>query len=177
MDLLPRTSKAGIYRIIVKGLGNYYGESDNITKRWNNHRKLLRQGKHHNNRLQEAYNLLGTKGLIYEILEYGEELHRNKHYRLAREAYYIATDPSAINVKGVEDTYSNDQLPPRQCYLRRYVYLIRVGRSQLAQVRANTKDGELLGTELMHGKWRTGLFWVDRNGNLKRKREKRNGQA
>lgn len=64
------TSDAGIYKITNLIDNKFYiGSSKNIYKRWNQHKTDLKNNKHHNSRLQNAYNKYGKENFIYEILE------------------------------------------------------------------------------------------------------------
>ena len=60
---------AGIY-IIECGDYYYFGKSVNIFSRWSSHYTSLKQNKHHSPLLQEKFNELGLKGLVFRVLEY-----------------------------------------------------------------------------------------------------------
>jgi GIY-YIG catalytic domain/NUMOD3 motif len=47
----------------------YIGSSDDIPRRWKTHLSQLRGGRHHNYRLQEAWNLHGEAAFTFEIIE------------------------------------------------------------------------------------------------------------
>lgn len=65
---LPRTS--GIYKITCIANGKIYiGSSINIKRRWDEHRRHLRSGCHHNSLLQNAYNKYGEDVFIIEVIE------------------------------------------------------------------------------------------------------------
>jgi len=68
--------KSGIYSIRNKTTGKYYiGSSKNYKFRLYNHRKKLKQGKHANEYLQNAFNKYGLDDFEFEVLEeYTEEL-------------------------------------------------------------------------------------------------------
>jgi len=60
----------GIYRIInLINRKCYYGSSKNIYKRWKDHKNQLKLNKHHNIKLQRAWNKYGEKSFIFEIVE------------------------------------------------------------------------------------------------------------
>jgi len=61
---------SGIYQI--KNLVNgkvYIGSSVNIEGRWKEHKRDLKQNKHHNIYLQNSYNKHGGHNFIFEVLE------------------------------------------------------------------------------------------------------------
>lgn len=63
----------GVYKIENKFTGEcYVGSSRDVRKRWNQHRRHLLRNKHHNYRLQAAYDLHGPDAFIFEILEHVE---------------------------------------------------------------------------------------------------------
>jgi group I intron endonuclease len=62
--------KSGIY--LIKNITNnkvYIGSAINIPKRWSQHKKLLKEGKHHSKHLQSAWNIYGEQSFIFEIIE------------------------------------------------------------------------------------------------------------
>jgi len=60
----------GIYQIKNTTNGKVYiGRSANIEKRWDAHRRLLREGQHFNIHLQYAWNQYGPAAFRFEILE------------------------------------------------------------------------------------------------------------
>jgi len=62
--------KSGIY--LIKNIINkkvYIGSAVNIDKRWKEHKKLLKQGKHHSKHLQYAWNIDGQLNFKFEIIE------------------------------------------------------------------------------------------------------------
>lgn len=60
----------GIYKIVNKTNGIFYvGSSKNIQYRWNRHKKLLRQGVHTNDYLQNAWNKYGEDCFDFIIVE------------------------------------------------------------------------------------------------------------
>ena len=60
----------GIYKITNKITGKcYIGESQNVEKRWNEHKQSLKEGCHHSYKLQQDYKKYGAENFTYEILE------------------------------------------------------------------------------------------------------------
>ena len=47
----------------------YIGQSVNIRKRWQEHRRDLNKGLHHNDNLQNAWNLYGSHSFLFTVLE------------------------------------------------------------------------------------------------------------
>jgi group I intron endonuclease len=77
--------KSGIYKIVNKINGRYYiGSSINIRKRWNEHKRTLRQNNHDNSFLQKSWNKHGEETFIFEIIENVVDvtklLEREQHY-------------------------------------------------------------------------------------------------
>jgi group I intron endonuclease len=60
----------GIYKITNK-INNkvYIGESQNIERRWEEHKEHLKENKHHSYKLQQDYNTYGEENFIYEVVE------------------------------------------------------------------------------------------------------------
>lgn len=165
------TSKplGGLYKIIVDGIGTYYGESDNIPRRWARHRKQLRNGRHHNVKLRRAYKDLGDRKFHFHIIEQSLVLSLSKALRLAAEKALILNDPNNLNTAGSQvEIIIGDCLPVHDKYRNKTVYLERLPRSGLARVRLMTKVGMILGIETMDGKFRSGTFSTDKDCKLVR---------
>jgi len=74
-----------IYQIKNKINNKFYiGSTNNIKKRWNNHRSKLRNGKHENAYLQQAWNKYGENTFEFIVLE-----EVNDNNRIEREIYYL----------------------------------------------------------------------------------------
>lgn len=83
----------GIYKITCVGNNKcYIGQSIAIKRRWNDHKKSLKQGTHYNKYLQNAYNKYGENSFVYEILEQCSKDKLNE-----REQFYIALFDSFKN--------------------------------------------------------------------------------
>jgi len=153
------STKGGIYRIFVEGWGSYYGETDNIARRWARHRKQLANGKHHCLKLRRAWLYRGPRAFHFEVLELSPELDTSKSLRLLREQFYISSDPMCLNTKGANPELATEtSLPDREIYRNRVVCLQRIGKSQMATIRLGARNGLLLGVEEISGKFRLGLF-------------------
>ena len=62
--------RSGIYMIENKVNGmRYIGQSDNIPKRWVQHRSDLRGNRHDNDHLQKAFNKYGEDAFTFQVLE------------------------------------------------------------------------------------------------------------
>ena len=60
----------GIYAITCQPTGRLYvGSALNIERRWSEHRKILKPGKHHSQRLQRAWNKYGADAFTFSITE------------------------------------------------------------------------------------------------------------
>lgn len=161
----------GIYRIVVRTVGTYYGESDNIARRWGRHRKQLANGKHHNMKLRRAWKYLGPSYFSFEIVEQSYELDHSKQLRLLRESALILADPLNLNTAGSEATALRaEALPDKEIYRSRTLYLERIPNGGYAKIRLDSKTGPLLGVESVDGKFRMGLFTTDGECKLTRMR-------
>ena len=61
---------SGIYKIVNKINGKYYvGCSNNIYKRWEEHKRFLINGKHHNSHLQKSWNKYGESNFDFILME------------------------------------------------------------------------------------------------------------
>ena len=86
----------GIYSITNLTNGKLYiGSSNNIYRRWREHKKLLNKNVHHSYLLQNAWNKYGENNFIFEIIEECSE-----DMLLEREQYYIDLYSSADNYYG-----------------------------------------------------------------------------
>ena len=75
-----------IYQITNKINGKIYiGSTNNLSKRWNNHRSKLRNGKHENDYLQQAWNKYGEDAFEFSIVE-----EVNDSNRIDREIHYLS---------------------------------------------------------------------------------------
>lgn len=60
---------SGIYAIRHEASDRVYvGQSQDIEKRWNNHRTTLNRDCHHNKYLQRCWNKYGSDAFVFEIL-------------------------------------------------------------------------------------------------------------
>ena len=85
---------SGIYKIVNTVNGKkYVGSAVDIMKRWNEHRRNLRQNKHHSKKLQNAWNKYGEKVFEFSVIE---ECERARNVLLVREQYWMDT----LNVHG-----------------------------------------------------------------------------
>lgn len=66
--LLIKMKTSGIYKISSPSGKFYIGSAVNISKRWYEHRKDLRDGRHHNKPLQNAFAKYGRSFLKFEVL-------------------------------------------------------------------------------------------------------------
>lgn len=76
----------GIYKIENKVNGKVYiGSSKHIEQRWQEHRKMLKSGKHHSNHLQNSWNIYKEDNFSFSIIEEVKE----SQDLLKRESFYI----------------------------------------------------------------------------------------
>ena len=75
----------GIYKIENKINSKVYiGSSNNIKRRWQKHKSLLKHNKHQNSHLQASWNKYGEDNFIFSIIELCSE-----NSLLEREQYFI----------------------------------------------------------------------------------------
>ncbi len=75
-----------IYKITcTKTDQNYIGRTMNVKERWTSHSELLRKGKHHSHKLQDAFWKYGESCLEFEVIETGIEYADLSN----REAYWM----------------------------------------------------------------------------------------
>jgi len=89
--------KSGIY--LIKNTVNnkvYVGSAVNISKRWEKHKHLLKEGKHHSCHLQSAWNIYGEQSFTFDIIE---EVSNPEHL-LAYEQVYLDYYKSYEDDKG-----------------------------------------------------------------------------
>lgn len=68
-----KTIISGVYSISTPNGSFYVGSSNNIYRRWSEHRRNLRGGKHHSERLQAAWNKHGNNLMFSIVCECGVE--------------------------------------------------------------------------------------------------------
>lgn len=86
------TKVSGIYKIKTPNGSVYVGSSINVTHRWQEHRWLLKKGKHHSSRLQAAYAKHGD-ALEFSVIE---ECDREKFNE--REQFYVDSLCASLNM-------------------------------------------------------------------------------
>ena len=78
-EILPVITKtnrkiSGIYKIVNRTNGKYYvGSSNNIKRRWINHKYMLNKNYHDNKHLQSSWNKYGSGNFEFIIVEYVSE--------------------------------------------------------------------------------------------------------
>jgi len=88
-------SKDIIYQIKNKVSGKIYiGSTKNLRGRWNTHRSELRNNKHSNTHLQNAFNKYGADSFEFTIIE---EVSDTEDL-LAREQYYLDNKDPEYNI-------------------------------------------------------------------------------
>jgi hypothetical protein len=163
MNLTTKTYQpvGGVYAIDVDDLGTYYGETDNIKRRWTNHRKQLASGRHHNIKLRNAHRHLGPSKFHFRIIQQSFELDNSKQLRLQVEKALILNDPNNLNTAGSQAvTVTEAALPNKPIYRNKVIFMERIRGGSYARIR-NGKSGPILGLEAVEGKWRMGLFRTD----------------
>ena len=97
----------GIYKITnLKNNKFYIGSTQRtFSKRWNDHKSLLKSNKHHSIILQRSWNKYGEDSFLFEILEEIDEniIEREQYYLdLLKPKYNVS--PTAQSCKGIKKT-------------------------------------------------------------------------
>lgn len=97
----------GIYKISCSQDSRIYiGSSNNIGKRWAEHRRLLSKGIHHNRNLQLDWDAYGDESFIFSVIEETSDMIRqeqfwiDKHadclYNLSSNAWHPMRNPEIV---------------------------------------------------------------------------------
>jgi group I intron endonuclease len=82
-------NNSGVYKITNIKTGRFYiGSTNNINKRWADHRRNLTNNTHDNPKLQHAWNFYGLENFMFELIE---EIEPNPIILLEREQHYLDT--------------------------------------------------------------------------------------
>lgn len=156
----------GLYCIEVAGVGNYWGESSNIPRRWATHRKQLYNGRHRNIKLRRLWLALGPEAFTFRIIEQNVELTKNKTLRKMKESLLIAQDPYNLNTLGSSiQCITKTNLPNKLHYRNRYVI---IERSTKGMAWVKSDESVILGIECIEPRFKAGRFFVNNKGELSR---------
>jgi group I intron endonuclease len=109
-----RLAMVGIYKISNTISGKFYiGSSFKMAKRKCNHFSSLRNNRHGNRHLQNAWNKYGEDTFIWEVLE-----ETTKEVLIQREQFYIDTLKPEYNIRQVAENNSGCKLSE----VRKYDY-------------------------------------------------------
>lgn len=94
-------SKPGIYKIINTITNKVYiGQSNSISRRWQNHKQALIKGTHYCEHLQRSFVKYGVDNFICEAIEYIDETDLNKlKVKLTEREYYWITEYQNQKIK------------------------------------------------------------------------------
>lgn len=85
-----------VYSITVASTGRqYFGSTSDLAVRWDTHRGYFSLGRHANKELQEQYNLVGLRGLVFDVLK--SNMSEKEADRLERKL--IASNPDCFNIR------------------------------------------------------------------------------
>lgn len=94
------TKISGVYKITCSPTNKVYvGSAVSIKGRWATHKCSLRQGKHTNRHLQNAYNKYGEDNLTFSIVEVCEIEHL-----IAREQYWMDSHKAYLQEFGMNNS-------------------------------------------------------------------------
>lgn len=145
----------GIYKIENTNTHKVYiGQSVDIYRRWEDHKNMLKNNKHHSSKLQNAYNRTKDKSVFeYSILEVVE----NKEDLDSREKYYINKYDSlynGYNCADVEYFLNNKMIKKRADKIKqRYFYSIFANLYNPDIVRFSQRWLDKLDPGRMHYSW------------------------
>jgi len=151
----------GLYRIDTPAGLVYWGESSNLRRRWDSHRKKLMARRHHCILLRRAACEFGPESLTFTVIDSGPQW-KSAAARKRAELAYIRGSEDSLNTRGNEDVYATPlRLPPKEKYRGRRLRL-EFDRGVL-----KVRDPEslaLIGLERCRGKVKTGYYDVDEKG-------------
>lgn len=82
---------SGIYEIVAPSGKRYVGSAVSIARRWRDHRRMLREGRHHCSGLQRASDKYGVSALRFELLE-----RCDKAELIVREQHHLDVSPDRL---------------------------------------------------------------------------------
>ena len=93
----------GIYRITNLPTGRFYiGSAVNVERRWKRHIYDFKAQRHHNSKLQRAWNKYGEHAFAFELLEEVSDasmlLEREQHYMDALKPFYNINPKAGSNL-------------------------------------------------------------------------------
>ena len=148
--------KSGVYQILnLTNQKCYVGSSKNIHSRWSDHRSMLRNNKHGNKHLQNAWNKDGEDEFIFRILE---QIEYDKTLIEQREDYWISHFDSTNEEKGYNkqtaqqgtftDKWKDQQkekvIKDKDYYLKRkYVQELQGGQDEFIQFLLDNQDKKI----------------------------------
>lgn len=98
-----QTANCGVYCITSPSGKKYIGSSNNIIRRWKNHKTDLRKGKHHSPYLQNAWNKYQGNLEFYVLLlcqEQDLQLYEQQYLDFYKPEYNIS--PTAYSCRGIK---------------------------------------------------------------------------
>jgi ribosomal protein S27E len=106
----------GVYKITNIVNGKFYvGSSNNVKSRWYQHKSKLRENRHGNTHLQNAWNLYGEENFVFEVIEECEP-----EFQFEREQHYLDElnpfDDNGYNiVRQISKEYYSDNYMIKKC--------------------------------------------------------------
>ena len=137
---------SGVYIIMNTVSRKFYiGSSINVHYRWVKHKRLLKIGKHHNSKMQNAYNKYGVDTFEFDVLEYVSD----KTKLLEREQYWINFIPPIFNI--FRDVRKNNLgVKTKQEVLDR-LSVIRKGKKHSEETKIKARE-RMMGNKYAAGK-------------------------
>jgi len=140
--------KTGIYRIaFLNSKKTYIGSSVNIGKRRREHLSGLRNNRHYNKHLQNAYNLYGEDNMTFEVIVLCEQEHllvfeeqKIKEYDSYFKGYNLVENPTKTNF-GLKHTETSREKMSLSAKARGRC-CGKLSKKQVLEIRQKFFDGE-----------------------------------
>lgn len=136
-------SQCGIYKIICSGNNKVYiGQSTNIHRRYKSHITDLKANKHHNPKLQYAFNKYGEDSFRFEIIELCDKSLLDERENYYIDFYNAISNDYGFNLKtggNAKSEYSDESRQRISDGIKRHFQLYGMSEEQRQKYREATK--------------------------------------
>jgi group I intron endonuclease len=152
---------SGVYKITNVETGKFYiGSTNDVDKRWSDHKRDLNNGNHINPKLQHSWNFYGESKFEFHLIE---EVNPNEKLLLEREQYYLDTFKPYMRGVGYNicptscggDNFTHN---PRKEEIRKYMSSIWSGESNPMFGRSHKKSSIKLQKDKSIGRYTLDWF-------------------